>query len=41
LGVDWLQLAGFMMEIVKTSHAGHAKSLAATVDFTTCPDGMF
>ncbi|KAJ3706612.1 hypothetical protein LUZ61_010317 [Rhynchospora tenuis] len=34
------KLAGFMMEVVKTSYAGHAKSLAATVDFSTCPDGI-
>jgi hypothetical protein len=28
------------MEVVNTSYAGHAKNLAATVDFTTCPDGI-
>lgn len=28
------------MEIVNTTSAGHAKSLASTVDFSTCPDGM-
>ena len=34
------QLAGFKMEVVKTTHAGHAKSLVSTVDFSTCPDGI-
>ncbi|KAG2547856.1 hypothetical protein PVAP13_9KG129300 [Panicum virgatum] len=33
-------LAGFKMEVVKTTHAGHAKSLVSTVDFSTCPDGI-
>nr|CAD1830033.1 unnamed protein product [Ananas comosus var. bracteatus] len=31
---------GFDMEIVKTSSAGHAKTLASTLDFSTCPDGI-
>jgi len=34
------KLAGLMMEVVNTSYAGHAKNLAATVDFSTCPDGI-
>ncbi|KAG8391113.1 hypothetical protein BUALT_Bualt01G0154200 [Buddleja alternifolia] len=34
------KLAGFELEIVKTTSAGHARKLAATVDFTTCPDGI-
>lgn len=29
------------MEVVNTSYAGHAKNIAGTVDFSTCPDGMF
>ncbi|XP_010933775.1 sphingoid long-chain bases kinase 1 [Elaeis guineensis] len=34
------KLAGFMMEVVNTKYAGHAKELASTVDFRTCPDGI-
>ncbi|KAL8167400.1 hypothetical protein V2J09_008899 [Rumex salicifolius] len=34
------KLAGFKLEVVKTTSAGHAKELAATVDFSTCPDGI-
>ncbi|XP_042504992.1 sphingoid long-chain bases kinase 1-like isoform X4 [Macadamia integrifolia] len=34
------KLAGFEMEVVKTTHAGHARHLASTVDFSTCPDGI-
>ncbi|CAN6282481.1 unnamed protein product [Urochloa humidicola] len=34
------KLAGFKMEVVKTTHAGHAKSLVSTIDFSTCPDGI-
>ncbi|KAF0893994.1 hypothetical protein E2562_033782 [Oryza meyeriana var. granulata] len=34
------KLAGFHMEVVKTTHAGHAKSLASTFDFSTFPDGI-
>lgn len=34
------KLAGFKMEVVKTSSAGHAKELASSVDFSTCPDGI-
>ncbi|CAM8918049.1 unnamed protein product [Rhodiola kirilowii] len=34
------KLAGFRMEVVNTTSAGHAKNLAATVDFSTCPDGI-
>ncbi|KAG2650179.1 hypothetical protein PVAP13_1NG244200 [Panicum virgatum] len=28
------------MEVVKTTHAGHAKSLISTSDFSTCPNGV-
>ncbi|XP_051152353.1 uncharacterized protein LOC127266224 isoform X6 [Andrographis paniculata] len=35
----FLQLAGFELEVVKTS-AGHARKLAASVDFSTSPDGI-
>lgn len=34
------ELAGFMMEVVKTTSAGHARTLASTVNFSTCPDGI-
>ncbi|KAI4370732.1 hypothetical protein MLD38_019048 [Melastoma candidum] len=34
------KLAGFQLEVVKTTHAGHAKTLASSVDFSTCPDGI-
>ncbi|XP_022864434.1 sphingoid long-chain bases kinase 1 [Olea europaea var. sylvestris] len=34
------KLAGFELEVVKTTSAGHAKKLAASVDFRTCPDGI-
>uniref|UniRef100_A0A5B7A0Q8 Putative ATP-NAD kinase-like domain-containing protein n=1 Tax=Davidia involucrata TaxID=16924 RepID=A0A5B7A0Q8_DAVIN len=34
------KLAGFKMEVVKTTSAGHAKNLASTVDFSSCPDGI-
>lgn len=34
------KLAGFRMEVVKTSSAGHARKLASSVDFSTCPDGI-
>ncbi|KAJ8446359.1 hypothetical protein Cgig2_019252 [Carnegiea gigantea] len=34
------KLAGFKMEVVKTNSAGHARKLASTVDFSTCPDGI-
>ncbi|TVU31993.1 hypothetical protein EJB05_23709 [Eragrostis curvula] len=30
----------FKMEVVKTTHAGHAKSLVSTIDFCSCPDGI-
>uniref|UniRef100_A0A453CJR0 DAGKc domain-containing protein n=1 Tax=Aegilops tauschii subsp. strangulata TaxID=200361 RepID=A0A453CJR0_AEGTS len=36
----YLRLAGFHMEVVKTTHAGHAKSLASTFDFGAFPDGI-
>lgn len=34
------KLAGFKLEVVKTTSAGHAKTLASTVDISTCPDGI-
>ncbi|ONK80337.1 uncharacterized protein A4U43_C01F16580 [Asparagus officinalis] len=34
------ELAGFIMEVVKTTSAGHARKLASTLDFSTCPDGI-
>lgn len=34
------KLAGFELEVVKTTSAGHARKLAASVDFTACPDGI-
>ncbi|KAI3826707.1 hypothetical protein L1987_00759 [Smallanthus sonchifolius] len=34
------KLAGFKLEVVKTTHAGHARDLAFGVDFSTCPDGI-
>ncbi|XVE93002.1 hypothetical protein REPUB_Repub01dG0152300 [Reevesia pubescens] len=34
------KLAGFKLEVVKTTSAGHAKRLASTVDINTCPDGI-
>ncbi|CAA0838884.1 Sphingoid long-chain bases kinase 1 [Striga hermonthica] len=34
------KLAGFELEVVKTQSAGHARKLAASVDFSTCPDGI-
>ncbi|KAK4746874.1 hypothetical protein SAY87_025911 [Trapa incisa] len=34
------KLAGFQLEVVKTTSAGHAKELASSVDFSTCPDGI-
>ncbi|KAL5718880.1 Sphingoid long-chain bases kinase 1 [Ranunculus cassubicifolius] len=34
------KLAGFKLEVVKTTSAGHAKKLASSVDFSTCPDGI-
>ncbi|XP_020597540.1 sphingoid long-chain bases kinase 1-like [Phalaenopsis equestris] len=34
------QLAGFEMDVVKTTSAGHARKLASNVDFTSCPDGI-
>ncbi|KAJ7564165.1 hypothetical protein O6H91_02G005600 [Diphasiastrum complanatum] len=35
-----LKLAGFKMTVVETTHARHAQELAATVDLSTCPDGI-
>jgi diacylglycerol kinase family enzyme len=34
------RLAGFRLEVVKTTSAGHARNLASTVDISTCPDGI-
>ncbi|XP_022895773.1 sphingoid long-chain bases kinase 1-like [Olea europaea var. sylvestris] len=34
------KLAGFELEVVKTTSAGHARKLAASVDFSTCPNGI-
>ncbi|KAJ4838560.1 Sphingoid long-chain bases kinase 1 [Turnera subulata] len=34
------KLAGFKLEVVKTTSAGHARKLASTVDISTCPDGI-
>ncbi|KAM1520388.1 hypothetical protein ACFX1X_010929 [Malus domestica] len=34
------KLAGFKVEVVKTTSAGHARKLASTVDISTCPDGI-
>ncbi|GER37277.1 sphingosine kinase [Striga asiatica] len=34
------KLSGFELEVVKTQSAGHARKLAASVDFSTCPDGI-
>lgn len=33
------QLAGFKLEVVNTTSAGHARKLASSVDISTCPDG--
>ncbi|KAH1031082.1 hypothetical protein J1N35_043256 [Gossypium stocksii] len=33
------KLAGFKLEVVKTTSAGYAKKLASTVDVSTCRDG--
>lgn len=34
------KLAGFNLEVVETTSAGQARRLAATVDLSTCPDGI-
>ncbi|KAF4366812.1 hypothetical protein G4B88_007331 [Cannabis sativa] len=34
------KLAGFKLEVVKTTSAGHARTLASTVDISRCPDGI-
>ncbi|KAK9093650.1 hypothetical protein Scep_025119 [Stephania cephalantha] len=34
------KLAGFKLEVVKTTSAGHARKLASSVDFSACPDGI-
>ena len=34
------KLAGFRLEVVKTTSAGHARNLASSVDISTCPDGI-
>ncbi|CAL5010140.1 unnamed protein product [Urochloa decumbens] len=35
-----LKLSGFLMEVVETAYAGHAKVLASTVDLSKFPDGI-
>ncbi|KAF8712906.1 hypothetical protein HU200_028686 [Digitaria exilis] len=35
-----LKLSGFVMEVVETAYAGHAKVLASTVDLNKFPDGI-
>jgi hypothetical protein len=35
-----LKLAGFKLEVVETESAGHARTLARTVDLSTCRDGI-
>ncbi|XP_010521743.1 PREDICTED: sphingoid long-chain bases kinase 1 [Tarenaya hassleriana] len=34
------KLAGFKLEVVKTTKAGHARELASTVDINACSDGI-
>jgi hypothetical protein len=34
LNFDLLQLSGFMMEVIETAYAGHAKAIASTVTTT-------
>ncbi|KAI4358077.1 hypothetical protein L6164_001980 [Bauhinia variegata] len=34
------KLAGFRLEVVKTTSAGHARKLASSVDISKCPDGI-
>ncbi|KAF8379861.1 hypothetical protein HHK36_029310 [Tetracentron sinense] len=34
------ELAGFKIEVVKTTSAGHARKFVSSVDFSTCPDGI-
>ncbi|XP_051144608.1 sphingoid long-chain bases kinase 1-like [Andrographis paniculata] len=34
------KLAGFQLEVVKTTSAGHARKLVASIDFSSCPDGI-
>ncbi|XP_022139015.1 sphingoid long-chain bases kinase 1 [Momordica charantia] len=34
------KLAGFKLEVVKTTSAGHARKLASSVDISSCPDGI-
>ncbi|KAK2635132.1 hypothetical protein Ddye_029924 [Dipteronia dyeriana] len=34
------KLAGFKLEVVNTTSAGHAKNMASTVDISSCPDGI-
>uniref|UniRef100_A0A0A9GEU5 DAGKc domain-containing protein n=1 Tax=Arundo donax TaxID=35708 RepID=A0A0A9GEU5_ARUDO len=35
-----LKLSGFVMEVIETAYAGHAKAIASTVDLSKCPDGI-
>ncbi|XP_038684513.1 sphingoid long-chain bases kinase 1-like [Tripterygium wilfordii] len=34
------KLAGFKLEVINTTSAGHAKNLASSVDISMCPDGI-
>ncbi|KAJ7942592.1 sphingoid long-chain bases kinase 1 [Quillaja saponaria] len=34
------KLAGFRLEVVKTTSAGHARKLASSADISSCPDGI-
>jgi hypothetical protein len=35
-----LELAGFKLMVVETTHAQHAQNLASTIDLSKCPDGI-
>ncbi len=35
-----MQLAGFKLMVVETTHARHAQNLASTIDLSKCPDGI-
>jgi hypothetical protein len=35
-----LELAGFKLMVVETTHARHAQNLASTIDLSKCPDGI-
>uniref|UniRef100_A0A0A9CPA8 DAGKc domain-containing protein n=1 Tax=Arundo donax TaxID=35708 RepID=A0A0A9CPA8_ARUDO len=36
-----LKLSGFVMEVIETAYAGHAKAIASTVDLCKCPDVLY